>query len=172
MNINKQKEVFFISDTHFGHKNILEYSKRPFNSPEEMNDALITNWNSVVKSNDRVYLLGDVAMAKSQIQNLKYLNGKIILVMGNHDIYPTKEYLPYVEDIRGYVYKDGFIGSHIPIYRGSDYGIIERYKMNICGHIHEKVINDPFYFNVSVEQINYTPINFEVIEDIYLKRQL
>lgn len=160
------KEVWVVSDTHFGHKNIIEYSKRPFSSPEEMNEVIIDNWNKTVGFYDRVYLLGDVAMARNQIANLGRLHGKIILVMGNHDIYPTKDYLPYIEDVCSYRVREGIILSHIPIYRGSDYNINERYKLNCHGHLHEHIINDPFYFNACVEQHNYTPFNFEVLRDI------
>jgi calcineurin-like phosphoesterase family protein len=160
------KKKFVISDTHFGHSNIIEYSKRPFSSPGEMDEAIIDNWNRVVGQNDRVYLLGDVAMSKKHIPLLGRLNGKIILVMGNHDIFPTKLYLPYVEDIRGYVYHDGIIMSHIPIYNYQ----FERYIHNIHGHLHENVIDDSFYTNVCVEQINYTPIDLEELKEKVIKQ--
>ena len=57
--------IFLVSDTHFNHENILKYCNRPFNTIEEMNVALIGNWNSVVKDDDIVYFLGDFALGSN-----------------------------------------------------------------------------------------------------------
>lgn len=78
---------FITSDTHFGHANIIQYCQRPFSSVEEMDEILVTNWNSVVKPEDWVYHLGDFALGKAE-NVAKYrerLNGRIFLVRGNHD---------------------------------------------------------------------------------------
>ena len=81
--------IFVSSDFHFFHKNILKFnpSTRPWASVEEMNDALITNWNNVVASSDHVYNLGDFAFAgvSRQIDILEQLNGHHHLIRGNHD---------------------------------------------------------------------------------------
>lgn len=82
--------IFFTSDTHFGHSKIIKYcpdSRGHFDDVDQMNQYLINQWNSVVNSNDIVYHLGDVAFAKAEIvKNIfNELNGKIILVPGNHD---------------------------------------------------------------------------------------
>lgn len=78
---------FFISDTHFGHKNIINYSDRPFGNFEDMDWQIVNNWNHVVGDTDVVYHLGDVAMGDSTRWDniLKSLNGYKILVTGNHD---------------------------------------------------------------------------------------
>ena len=78
---------FFISDTHFGHKNIINYSDRPFDNFEDMDWQIVNNWNHVVGDTDVVYHLGDVAMGDSTRWDniLKSLNGYKILVTGNHD---------------------------------------------------------------------------------------
>lgn len=78
---------FFTSDTHFWHKNIIRYSNRPFDSVEEMNEAIIDNWNSVVGPDDTVFHLGDVALGpwSEWAGTLSRLNGYKILVVGNHE---------------------------------------------------------------------------------------
>ena len=89
------KNIFFTADTHFGHESIRRHCNRPWNSVEEMDEALIANWNNVVKHGDMVYHIGDFAMI-SEVPNgvprMKLyrklrmrLNGKIILIRGNHD---------------------------------------------------------------------------------------
>jgi len=80
--------IFLTSDTHFFHRNILQYCNRPFSTVEEMNDALIKNWNTVVKPNDIVYHLGDLTLStrvELVDEILGRLNGTIRLVKGNHD---------------------------------------------------------------------------------------
>ena len=79
--------TLFTSDLHFWHKNICKYCNRPYNTVEEMNQGIIDNWNSVVKDDDIVYLLGDMGFCgieklRSLISQLK---GHIRLVQGNHD---------------------------------------------------------------------------------------
>jgi calcineurin-like phosphoesterase family protein len=79
--------IFFTSDTHFGHKNIIKYSNRPYKDVTEMNEALITNWNKVVGPNDTVWHLGDFAFVKLYEfkKILNQLNGDIHCILGNHD---------------------------------------------------------------------------------------
>lgn len=81
-------KVFFTSDTHFNHANIIDFCKRPFGSVEEMNEALIANWNRVVSKDDIIFHLGDFCFGGSEVWNsiLDRLNGKIYLILGNHDI--------------------------------------------------------------------------------------
>ncbi len=84
---------FFISDTHFCHQNIIRFCDRPFADVEEMNEALIDNWNSVVSGDDTVYHLGDVALGKwvEWDSILTRLNGYKVLVVGNHERIFAKE---------------------------------------------------------------------------------
>jgi calcineurin-like phosphoesterase family protein len=81
-------KVFFTSDTHFNHANVIKYCVRPFASIEEMNRVMIERWNAVVGPEDTVYHLGDFAMGKPSEWPafLRQLNGaKKILIRGNHD---------------------------------------------------------------------------------------
>lgn len=79
--------IFFTADLHLNHKNIIKYSSRPYADVDEMNEAIIANWNAVVTPADLVYLLGDVAFQhpKKAVSLLNRLNGTIHLVRGNHD---------------------------------------------------------------------------------------
>lgn len=78
---------FFTSDTHFGHQNIIRFCDRPFSSVEEMNEALVENWNNVVSEDDEIFHLGDVALGKWVEWDgiLTRLNGHKTLVVGNHE---------------------------------------------------------------------------------------
>jgi calcineurin-like phosphoesterase family protein len=161
-------KCWLISDMHLGHANILKFTRddgtwlRPFSSVEEMDEHIVENWNRVVDNKDRVYMLGDVVINRKNMRTLDRLNGRKVLIKGNHDIFPAEEYLSYVDDVRGYHVLDGMLLSHIPVHPDS----LARFGCNIHGHLHyrEVLVNnriDPRYFNVSVERINYTPMSFE-----------
>lgn len=159
--------TFFISDTHFGHKNIITFKKsdgqllRPFDSVDAMNETMVNNWNDVVKDCDVVYHLGDVVINRNALPILDRLNGRKVLIKGNHDIFKLKDYVKYFDDIRAYkiMPEHGIVCSHIPIHPES----MSRWRVNIHGHLHNNTLNDKRYLCVSVEQINYTPISFNEI---------
>jgi calcineurin-like phosphoesterase family protein len=165
-------EIWLISDTHFGHENILNFKTengeklRNFNSIDEMHYTIIERWNSVVNPSDKVYHLGDVAMSlKSMDTVLPLLNGSKRLIRGNHDLFKTRRYLTHFKEVYGVRQINGYWLTHIPMQEGSMF----RAKKNIHGHLHEKLVMlggeiDERYCNVSVEQINYTPINFEELK--------
>jgi calcineurin-like phosphoesterase family protein len=80
--------LFFTSDLHFDHTNIIKFCERPFSSAEEMNEVLISNWNDVVQSSDDVYILGDFSFARKPelaCNHLRRLKGRKFLIRGNHD---------------------------------------------------------------------------------------
>ena len=78
--------VYFIADTHFGHKNIIELCSRPYNSTEEMNNDIINRWNRKVRGNDSVYIIGDMFFrCENPEEILSQLNGEKHLLVGNHD---------------------------------------------------------------------------------------
>ena len=170
--------IFLISDLHLGHVGATQFlnndgtKMRPWDNIEEMDEALISNWNSVVRPKDKVYNLGDVVINRKHLHQLSRLNGEKVLIRGNHDIFRLEEYTPYFKDIRGTHKLDDFILSHIPLHPAS----VERWKGCVHGHLHSnrvmkekynswsgehEQVPDPRYLCVSVEQINYTPISFE-----------
>lgn len=141
----------------------------------EHDDTLISNWNEVVRDEDTVYHLGDVALGRNTYPNqiIPCLNGTKILVAGNHDVYwSTEEWLEYgFSEVRGCVEFNRFILTHIPVHRSQS----SRFRGNIHGHLHHnKVLDesgypDPWYRCVSVEQTELKPINIQdVIKEFNL----
>ena len=176
------KNIFFISDTHFGHANMLTFTNydgtrmRPFNSVEELDELMIQNWNAMVKPGDKVYHLGDVFYKSSNPEQImSRLNGDKILVKGNHDRREAQWYLKYFRDIRGTFHIEGnYLLSHFPIHPDSK----GRFVRNLHGHIHNQLVMktvwyptgngvepDPWYRNCCVEVNNYSPIPFELIKE-------
>ena len=165
--------LFLIADTHFGHSKACSFLDknnqriRPWDSVEEMDEAMVQNGNKVVGPKDTVYHLGDVVIPRKSLSILSRLNGKKALVRGNHDIYKLSDYSPYFYDIRGAHVKDRYLMTHIPCHRDS---VSESYIANIHGHLHCNTVTkdgepDPLYFCVCVEQIDFTPIPWEVVRD-------
>jgi len=156
-------EIFFISDTHFNHKNIINLSRirrEKFNNIEEHDEALIENWNKVIRKRDTVWHLGDVLFGKKTFEILTRLNGIKKLIKGNHDTYNAKKYLEYFNDVCGVVqFKKDFLLSHVPVIHSG-----ERWKVNIHGHLHEMCLNSELHFCVNVEEIDFKPISFEEIK--------
>jgi calcineurin-like phosphoesterase family protein len=162
---------FVIADTHFSHEGVTRFLRadgtklRPWDNTQDMDEALVANWNEVVKPHDRVYMLGDVVMRPKDLPILDRLNGRKVLIKGNHDIFPLKKYLPYFDDIRAYHRLDGFWMSHIPIHPEST----DRVTANVHGHIHSREVllpdgtADLRYYCVSVERINYRPIEWSEV---------
>ena len=151
---------YFIADLHFGHQNIIQYGARPFNDIEQMNTTLIKNWNETVKKTDRVFVLGDFSLGpKENINLFSYqLNGRIILIKGNHERSNNQLYLNsnFIEVYSFPIfYKNKFILSHKPIEKLPN-GLI-----NIHGHIHQSNYGDNQHICVSVEHTNYRPISFK-----------
>ena len=116
--------VYFISDLHFGHKNILTYDNRPFKTIEEHDNALVKNWNNTISNDDEVYILGDISWhnATKTIEIVKSLNGIKHLIVGNHDknLIKNKEFNSLFAEITNYkeLYlsnSKGIVLCHVPI---------------------------------------------------------
>ena len=169
--------IYLTSDTHFNHTNILKYeaTSRPFETIEEMNETIIANWNNVVKEEDTIYVLGDFFMGKlEEIEPIyKRLNGKIILIRGNHD---TKNRLAYyesvgveVKDIEYISYKGRFfVLCHFPIASEEFLQMVRRDNSEVVvlyGHVHSNAQSgyvDGTY-HVGLDTNNLTPISLEQV---------
>lgn len=156
--------IWFTSDTHFFHTNIIEYCNRPFKSVYHMNEEIVRRWNSVVKEDDLVYHLGDIAVwfgegIKEKVEDLiESLNGKKIFIKGNHD-HKSNILIPTLNadiQIKGWVIHI----SHEPN---------PIYKMNFSGHVHEKYdilrIGNKTVVNVGVDVWDFYPTNIEKINE-------
>lgn len=174
--------LYYTSDLHLGHKNIIDYEHRPFKDVDDMTEGLIERWNNKVKSDtDITFILGDFAfrnqyMNKAKIlECFKRLNGYKYLVPGNHENYLTKDFIEEIsiDDNNTWIMNslteivDDYrivILCHYPIeewngkYRGT---------YHVHGHIHSQDIihNIPKRFNCGVDVRNYEPVTLDEMID-------
>lgn len=155
--------IFVCADLHLGHKKIIGAAPgfRDFVDIEAHDRFITTVWNGTVRSKDIVIVLGDVAFGEPEnLQKLEQLKGLKKLVMGNHDQRSIRRYEPFFTKILGSLVIDGVILTHIPIHPSC----LERWRGNIHGHLHELAFADHRYQCVSLERIDYRPIELaEVI---------
>lgn len=162
-------KIFVYADPHFGHKGVTQFLRadgtklRPWDDVQEMDDALISLYNSVVRPNDKVYFLGDIAFKPAALDTLQHLNGDKVLIKGNHDTLKLSQYIKYFRDIRAYGIFNKFLLSHIPIHKSQ----AARWRGNIHGHLHCNQLDDPWYQCVSVEQTEFKPIDIQTVMDRY-----
>jgi calcineurin-like phosphoesterase family protein len=178
--------IYFTSDLHLGHDQEFIWGARGFNSVAEMNEKIITRWNSRITKDDDVYVLGDLVMGGVEnVELLKQLNGKIHIIYGNHDGPKKREAYAELENVVecGWAnmikYKKyNFYLSHYPtITDNEDIGEIVSPKecvINLFGHTHQF---DDFYdtndgynfrmYHVGVDSHDCFPVPIdEVIEEI------
>lgn len=179
------EHTFFTSDTHFSHANIIRFCHRPFKDVDQMNEALIANWNRVVEPDDTVFHLGDFCLGGSAEWNniLNRLNGKIYLIIGNHDRKNIRQgYMNKFEDVvmqlRIEVGKRSIYLNHYPFL---SYGGAYRDVWQLFGHVHTSPNSTgldtsrlgmllPTQYDVGVDNNNYTPVSYEQVRKIILKQ--
>lgn len=173
-------KIFFTSDLHFGHKNIIRFDNRPFSTVEEMDEALIRNWNAKVSDEDTVYVLGDISWyndAKTS-EIINSLHGHKILIKGNHDRVHGKVRFCF-EEITDY--KEIDVNGHkitLCHYPTSTDIITVHLAYMFYGHVHnshEWQMTDNYRYeleqldvkcnayNVGVMVQNYEPVTFEEV---------
>lgn len=174
--------IWLTSDQHFQHSNILKFRVsypdgpliRPgFKDTNHMDEHMIERWNSVVKDEDHVWCLGDIALGqKNRWHNIfSRLKGKKRLVLGNHDHNKMDYYTSYFEKITAWR-QFGDVGltavaTHAPLHPGSF--LPRKCVANIHGHLHQNVVKkldgtpDERYINVCVEHTDYTPVHIDEI---------
>lgn len=176
-------EIFFTSDTHFGHQPEFIWKPRGFSSVEEMDEAIIENWNKVVKPGDVVYHLGDTMLNDNAhgLECFKRLNGQIFLIYGNHDS-DTRKNLLFMElpckmlgGWYAWLIKYGKLSTYISHYptltANYDDKHFSQHVLSLHGHTHQKTNwldpKNPFLYHVGLDSHNNTPVHIdEVITDI------
>lgn len=157
---------FFTADLHLDHDNIIEHCDRPFKNVEEMNQALIDNWNSVVRGKDVVVVAGDVCLHSDpelvRYRFLQYLKGNKIFVKGNHDHWlrgVNKRYM-YIKKVMGQM-------IHVSHYPLRTWAASNRQACwQLHGHCHgalEPYINQ---YDVGVDCNNYYPVSMDQLYDL------
>ena len=180
-------DIYFISDTHFCHENILKFCNRPFSNIAEHDKVLINNWNSIVKSEDTVFHLGDFCFGNfSKWKEIReQLNGHIILIRGNHDDHSMTTGAEKLFDYVTYQMRISIEGravylNHFPFLCFA-HDNVELYSLNnlayaLSGHTHIRVNNTgsdkkftelykPTQYDVGVDFNNFSPISWETINN-------
>lgn len=188
-------DIWFTSDPHYFHANVIRYCNRPFESVIEMNEKMIKNWNSVVKPEDTVYCLGDFSLAARPVEVITpRLMGNKFLIPGNHDFCHSfnkksrnsekRQYwldfyarngwtvLPefYEMDIEGVAIVNM---CHIPYNtqdpRYKDHQLKDDGRWLLCGHVHEKWKLKDKMINVGVDVWDMKPVHIDEIKKIILE---
>lgn len=192
MNLFSSEKTFFIADTHFGHNNIIKYCARPFNNTDEMDTALIKNWNAKVPKDGIVYHLGDFAWGSiAYWEHIReQLNGEIILIFGNHDdrfLYNErmrKLFKEVTPQKKIWFNKTCIYMNHYPFlcFGGAWKGLDATWQL--FGHVHsnsrskegldqKRLVNCfPTQYDVGVDNNNFTPISFDEVSKIITHQQL
>lgn len=171
--------VHFIGCLHLGHEKMARF--RGFSNAQEMSETFRKNWNNKVRKKDLVYILGDVTMEKPNCYpQLDWLNGRKIVIMGNHDLpRDTKKLLDYVDSVAGFVEWKNYALTHAPIHPDE----MGRYQGNIHAHIHhlnkletytprikydevkERQSTEGKYICCDAHLLGYTPLSYLELND-------
>lgn len=150
--------IWFTSDQHFGHANIIKYCARPFSSVEEMDETIIRNFNYRVSKGDVVYHLGDFIFG-DRGPYLKRMNGTHVFIRGNHDNKKYKD--PYIREIK-------IEGQHIVLchYAMRVWNRSHHGSWNLYGHSHGTLVPQRLQMDVGVDSNGYYPISFDWIKEL------
>jgi len=183
------QNVWFTSDLHFCHANVIKYDGRPFNDVDEMNEQLILNWNSVVGEKDVVFYLGDLSFDRSGGNTQRIvneLNGKIHYILGNHDDERDIRKLGRFETISDYVNlsindldnprkKQGIMMMHYPIL---SWDKAHHGDWHLHGHCHQSLVTqNPEYYKRKVLDMGcngweYRPVSYAEIKAIMATKEV
>jgi len=179
--------IWFTGDTHLGHKNILDYCSRPYKDIREHDEAIRDNWNEVVAKGDIVYHLGDLAFlrgsrirAERLAELINGLNGKIKLILGNHDkAKHIKKYGINVELLGAYyelTVQDSELKNQLVVLCHYPFATWNKRmwgSWNLHGHVHSKDLRyRPGQLDVGVDARNFTPVSLQTVKTIFTRSLL
>jgi calcineurin-like phosphoesterase family protein len=156
---------FLVQITTFFHKGIITHTNRPYQTIEEMNEDLIRRWNSVVGKKDLTYYVGDFAFMNHASIRMR-INGKIELVIGNHDKMSLAKYQNLFTNVHDLLYLRRFdphiMLCHYPMrsWKNSVHG-----TQHLYGHCHGRMLPLGLSFDVGVDCWNYYPISYEQVQE-------
>lgn len=158
--------IWFTSDTHFGHANIIRYCNRPFASVNEMNERMVYEWNLRVQPDDTVHHVGDFAFGRDGEETtrriLPRLNGKIHLTRGNHDIFDTYGLFASVDKSREIIVD----GQEITLYHYAQrtWHHDLRGAWHLFGHSHSALHGHGKSFDIGVDCWRFRPVSFDEVK--------
>lgn len=176
----KGDKVFFTSDTHFGHQNILQYAQRPFTNVKEMDEVLIANWNQTVPTDGTVYHLGDFAFGDAErvAEIVGQLNGTIVFIRGNHDrnIVHSNIFSETYDQHALLVEGQRILLNHYPMLCYAGTYSSSKPTWQLFGHLHLKAGGSgadfcraehcfPYQYDVGVDLNNYAPIGWKQLRE-------
>lgn len=162
-------KIFFTADSHYFHSNIIRFCNRPYENVEEMNNALIENWNSVVGEDDTVFHLGDFSFSHRKHENeiiFNELKGTKVLILGNHDKDAVTS-LPW-DAVHNYyeVRKHGDIDRiclfHYPM---RSWNCAFHGSYHLYGHVHATIPDFNNSCDVGCDAFDYIPVDIETIKE-------
>ena len=156
--------VFFVGDLHAGHRNVHKF-RTQFSSEEEHFQAMKDNYHKVVGKRDKVFFMGDTAFTLERLQDVSTWAGeRKVLICGNHDLdgLDMKTVSQYYDEVYSlYRYREFWL-SHCPIHPDELRG-----RRNIHGHTHNYLIEDDRYFNTSLENTGFFPVDLNYIRKVF-----
>lgn len=165
--------AYAIADLHLGHGTGVLRFRTQFETVEEHDRFVIDSINEVVNPNDTLYLLGDTVIREAGWFWINKINCRnMVEIPGNHcgERTPIREV--FFKSIMGAYARRlpssdiGAVFTHIPVHPSC----LDRWQVNVHGHLHDQVIDDPRYLCVSCEAVDYRPVNMEQIRDIFKSR--
>ena len=185
--------IYFTSDLHFGHHKSFLYEPRGFASSEEHDEEVIKKWNSIVKNDDIVYILGDLMLEDTTLglSKVRHLNGELHIICGNHDSAVRREFYSILSNVVEVceaktikIGKQHYFLCHYPTMTANyDDKPYHSHLINLFGHTHSKekfyipwdplyTDPNPFMYNVALDAHNCYPVSIEQInDDIHQKIQ-
>ena len=171
--------IYFTSDLHLGHENIIRFQNRPFTNANEMNKVLITNYNAVIRPDDTVYILGDLCFRMPSLEAaneiISSMNGKKILIRGNHDKQYNERLFTQIKDFETLkIHEPGnafFAMMHYPMlsWPHSHHGSIQ-----LHGHVHgtredneNNLLEGVRRYDVGVDANDYYPVSLNKILEFF-----